>query len=75
MLITPPAAAIPEVENPWRPTFSLFQRHSFVSFPQFADVVPQADDRSVAAVVLEAQHVHSGGTAVERPSGDWWESV
>src|SRR4051795_832286 len=39
------------------------------SYPRFTDVVPQPDDRLVAAVVLEAEHPHAGRVAEEEPPG------
>src|SRR5262245_7166048 len=39
------------------------------SLPRFTDVVPQPDDRLVAAVVLEAEHAHAGGATEEHSSG------
>ena len=39
------------------------------SLPRLGDVVPEADDRFVAVLVLEAEHAHAGGAAVEEPPG------
>ena len=39
------------------------------SLPRLSDVVPQADDRLVPVLVLEAEHAHAGGAAEEEPPG------
>src|SRR5262249_6642567 len=51
------------------------QRVHGASLPRFTDVVPQSDDRFVTSVVLEAEHAHAGGAAVEQPSESWRQAV
>src|SRR5262245_38509548 len=49
---------------PW-----LLPPERIASLPGLSDVVPQADDRFVSAVVLEAEHADTGGAAEEKPPG------
>ena len=37
--------------------------------PRLGDLVPEADDRLVSALVFEGEHTHAGGSAVEEPPG------
>ena len=39
------------------------------SLPRLGNVVPNADDGLVSVLVLETEHAHAGGAAVEEPSG------
>src|SRR5947207_10186489 len=64
--LTPPSTTVAP-RGELRPLFSPVVVTA--SPPRLPGVVPQADDRLVAAAVLEAEHADAGGAAVEEPPG------
>src|SRR5262249_31714260 len=49
--------------------FSWYVHGRLASLPRMRDVVPQADDRFLTALLLERQYAHTGGAPQQNPRG------